>query len=144
MKNIKAGEDFNEENNAILNLIMADGYSESAARHFLKIHPEFIGCENDPELLAKLNDALDEDMDDFNSCVGQQVSFHEIEQYPKNYTILNSDLQGLSENEIENLEFSGIAKQIVNKWLCQALDRNDSKAVMEYCIVLKAMKKDAN
>lgn len=35
------------------------------------------------------------------------------------------------------------AKQIVNKWLCQALDKNDSKAVREACIVLKAMKRRA-
>lgn len=34
------------------------------------------------------------------------------------------------------------AQQIVNKWLCQALDRNDSKAVREACIVLKAVRND--
>lgn len=30
------------------------------------------------------------------------------------------------------------AQQIVNKWLCQALDKNDGKAVREACLVLKA------
>ena len=35
------------------------------------------------------------------------------------------------------------AKQIVNKWLCQALDKNDSKAVRNACIVLKAMNRQA-
>lgn len=34
------------------------------------------------------------------------------------------------------------AQQIVNKWLCQALDRNDSKLTREACIVLKALKKE--
>lgn len=30
------------------------------------------------------------------------------------------------------------AQQIVNKWLCQALDKNDSNMVREACLVLKA------
>ena len=50
-----------------------------------------------------------------------------------------TDLQGLSDNTTAKL----IAKQIVNKWLCQALDKNDSKAVREACIVLKAMNRRA-
>ena len=34
------------------------------------------------------------------------------------------------------------AQQIVNKWLCQALNKNDAKAVREACIVLQATTAD--
>lgn len=68
---------------------------------------------------------------------GEQVP-EDLKMDMKNSTnVLDSqEDQEVSENFIA-------AKQIVNKWLCQALDKNDSKAVREACIVLKAMNRRA-
>lgn len=80
-----------------------------------------------------------------NMDAPKDQQYVDVLDLPETETVLyskNPDLQDLPNDVVENLEFGGIAKQIVNKWLCQALDKNDSKAVRNACIVLKAMGDD--
>lgn len=61
--------------------------------------------------------------------IGDQPAANRISDY-------NED-----EQDEEELNTIGASRKIVNKWLCQALDKNDGKAVREACIVLKSIEK---
>lgn len=63
---------------------------------------------------------------------------------PDTKDVLNlpdTEIVSLEELSDDNTSAEIIAKQIVNKWLCQALDKNDGEMVRNACIVLKAIEK---
>lgn len=81
-----------------------------------------------------------------NMDAPKDQQYVDVLDLPETETVLyskNSDLQGLSNDTIEELEFQGIAKQIVNKWLCQALDKNNGAMVRNACIVLQTLERKA-
>lgn len=55
----------------------------------------------------------------------------------------DTEIVSLQELSDDNTSAEIIAKQIVNKWLCKALDKNDGEMVRNACIVLKAIERKA-
>lgn len=122
----------------LIEYAIGSGLTEKEAIYFYRKHPEFIGCEKDPKKLHELGEALEAEKDALSGN-------NNIESFVEdsNITSNNPDYTGYTEKELDILESRGAAVKIVNKWLCQALDKNAGEMVRNACIVLKAIERKA-
>ena len=130
----------------LIEYAIGSGLTEKEAYYFYKKHPEFIGCEKDPEKLHMLGESLEAEKDALSGrnnidSSGNSNIYRFVEDPNPNIKNNNSDYIGLSEEEADELDSRGAAVKIVNKWLCQALDKNDGEMTRNACIVLKAIEK---
>lgn len=126
----------------LIEYAIGTGYTPEYAQYFFKKHPEFIGCETDSEKLHELGEALEKEKYYAHDAMCTENSVEKFVKYP-DIVSKNSDYSGLSEEEVNELDSRGAAVKIVNKWLCQALDKNDGEMVRKACIVLKAIERKA-
>lgn len=152
----------------LIEYMKGNGYTAKQAYDFFDKHPEFIGCENDPERLSELAEVLDNkspdeeefyndrtivslpsdlnpiNVDSSNQGIFEGKEIEETDNYK--FDVQDQDeLDDLGEqiNYVEDHPMKELyeATKIVNKWLCKALDKNDSEMVRNACIVLKAIEK---
>lgn len=134
-------ESIMEPSQDLINYAIASGFNESEAYSFFKKHPEFIGCEKDSDKLLELGEILEEEKLQISKGYRADHTESYNDNFSPNHISQNSDFMGLSDDTIEELEVQGRAKQIVNKWLCQALDEDNGAMVRNACIVLKAIER---
>lgn len=135
-----------EPSQILIEYAIGSGLTEKEAYYFYKKHPEFIGCEKDPEKLHMLGESLEAEKDALsiknNIDSSGKSNIYRFVEDPDTVS-KNSDYIGLSEEEVNDLDSRGAAVKIVNKWLCKALDKNDEEMVRNACIVLKAIERKA-
>lgn len=154
----------------LIEYMKGNGYTAKQAYDFFDKHPEFIGCEKDPERLSELAEVLDNkspDEEEFyndRTIVSLSSDLNPINVDSSNQEIFDGKIA--NETDIDKSEFQDQdelddsqergsfaedkpmrelyeATKIVNKWLCKALDKNDGEMVRNACIVLKAIERKA-
>ena len=128
-----------EPSQDLINYALASGFNKSEAYSFFKKHPEFIGCEKDLDKLHELGETLEEEK--LQISKGYRADHTDIFEEDEESGSNNPDYEGYSEDELNIVDAS---HKIVNKWLCQALDKNDGAMVRNACIVLKAIERKAS